>query len=68
MLESFNVSGSLLFVKHSLIQFVGLGKQNLLSFRIFIGILIADVLFEGLRNVLERKSFVNLKLFLDFKK
>ena len=47
MLESFNVSGSLLFVKDSLIQFVGLGQQNLLSFRILIGIPPADALSEG---------------------
>ena len=42
-LESFNISGSLLFVKDSLIQFVGLGQQNLLSFRILIVIPPADV-------------------------
>ena len=35
MSESFNVSGNLLFVKDSLIQFVSSGKQNVLSFRSF---------------------------------
>ena len=35
MLESFSVSGNLLFIKNSLIQFVSSGKQNVLSFRIF---------------------------------
>ena len=34
MSESFNVSGNLLFVKDSFIQFVSSGKQNVLSFRI----------------------------------
>ena len=47
MSESFHVSGSLLFVKDSLIQFVSSGKQNLLSFRILIGISPADALSEG---------------------
>ena len=47
MLESFNVSRSLLFVKDALIQFVDLGQQNLLSFRISIGIPPADTLSEG---------------------
>ena len=47
MLESFSVSGSLLFAKDSLIQFVGLGQQNLLAFRILIGIPPADALSEG---------------------
>ena len=47
MLESFNVSRSLLFAKDSLIQFVDLGQQNLLSFRISIGIPPADTLSEG---------------------
>ena len=46
MSESFNVSGNLMFVKDSLIQFVGLGQQNLLSFRILIGIPPADALSE----------------------
>ena len=47
MSESFNVSGNLLFVKDSLIQFVSSGKQNVLSFRISIGILPAETLSEG---------------------
>ena len=47
MSESFNVSGNLLFVKDSLIQFVSSGKQNVLSFRILIGISPADTLSEG---------------------
>ena len=46
MLKTFNVSGSLLFVK-SLIQFVGLAQQNLLSSRILIGIPPVDALSEG---------------------
>ena len=46
MSESFNVSGNLLFVKDSLIQFVSSGKQNVLSFRILIGISPADTLSE----------------------
>ena len=46
MSESFNVSGNLLFVKDSIIQFVNLGKQNLLSFRILIGIPPAEALSE----------------------
>ena len=44
MSESFNVSGNLLFVKDSLIQFVSSGKQNVLSFRILIGISPAETL------------------------
>ena len=47
MSESFSVSGNLLFVKDSLIQFVSSGKQNLLSFRILIGISPAKTLYEG---------------------
>ena len=47
MSESFNVSGNLLFVKDSLIQFVSSGKQNVLSFRILIGISQAETLSEG---------------------
>ena len=47
MLESFNVSGSLLFLKDSLIQVIGLGQQNLLSFRILTGIPPADALSEA---------------------
>ena len=47
MSESFSVSGNLLFVKDSLIQFVSSGKQNVLSFRILIGISPADTLSEG---------------------
>ena len=46
MAESFNVSGNLLFVKDSIIQFVNSGKQNLLSFRILIGIPPAEALSE----------------------
>ena len=38
MSESFDVSGSLLFVKDSLIKFVSSEKQSLLSFIILIGI------------------------------
>ena len=47
MSETFNVSGNLLFVKDSLIYFVSSGKQNLLSFKILIGIAPADTLSEG---------------------
>ena len=47
MSESFNVSGNLLFVKDSLIQFVSSGKQNVLSFRILIGISPVKTLSEG---------------------
>ena len=47
MSESFNISGNLLFVKDSLIQFVSSGKQNVLSFRILIGISQAETLSEG---------------------
>ena len=47
MSKSFDVSGNLLLVKDSLIQFAGSGKQNLLSFRTLIGILPADTLSEG---------------------
>ena len=46
MSQRFNVSGNLLFVKDSLIQFVSSGKQNVLSFRILIGISPADTLSE----------------------
>ena len=77
MSESFNVSGGLLFIKDSLIQLVNSGKQNVLSFRVLIRVLPADTSFEfnafhnfsysSLRNMLERKSFVKLKFFLDFK-
>ena len=47
MSETFNVSGNLLFVQDSLIYFVSSGKQNLLSFKILIGISPADTLSEG---------------------
>ena len=47
MSESFNVSGSLLFVRDSLIQFVSSGKENLLTLRILIGISPGDTLSEG---------------------
>ena len=47
MSESFNVSGNLLFVNNSLIQFFSSGKQNVLSFRILIGISPAETLSEG---------------------
>ena len=47
MSESFDISGSLLFVKDSLIQSVSSGKQILLFFRILIGILHADTLSDG---------------------
>ena len=47
MSESFSVSGNLLFVKDSLIQFVSSGKQNVLSLRILIGVSPADTLSEG---------------------
>ena len=50
MSEGFNVSGNLLFVKDSLIQFVSSGKQNVLSFRILIGISPAETLSEGSNN------------------
>ena len=46
MSESFHVSGNILFVKDSLIQFVSSGEQNVLSFRILIGISPADTLSE----------------------
>ena len=45
--ESFNVSGNLLFVKDWLIQFISSGKQNVLSFRISIGISPAETLSGG---------------------
>ena len=56
MSESFNVSGNFLFVKNLFIQFVTSGKQNVLSFRISIGISPADTLslfldFENTRVV-----------------
>ena len=37
MSEYFNVSGNLLFVKDSLIQFASSGKQNVLSYRFLLG-------------------------------
>ena len=68
MSESFSVSGNLLFVKDSLIQFVSSGKQSVLSFRVLIGISPAfDFSYSSLRNMPERKSFIKLKFFLDFK-
>ena len=72
MSESFNVSGNLLFVKDSLIQFVSSGKQNVLSFRILIGISSADTLSEDkcfttfLTVASETCWNVKLKSFLDF--
>ena len=42
MSEIYNVSGNLLSVKDSLMQFVSSGKQNLLSFMILIEISLAD--------------------------
>ena len=47
MSESFSISGNLFYVKDSLIQFVSSGKENVLSFRILIGISPADTLSEG---------------------
>ena len=47
MSESFIVSGNLLFVKDSSIQFVSSGKQNVIPFRILIGISPANTLSEG---------------------
>ena len=46
MLESFSVSGNLLFVRDSSMKFAGSEKQNLLSFRILIEISPADTLSE----------------------
>ena len=48
MSEIFNVSGNLLFVKDSLIQFVCSGKQDALSFRILIGISPVDTISEDM--------------------
>ena len=45
--KSFNVSRNLLFVRDSLIQYVSSGKQNLVPFRILIGIPPADTLSES---------------------
>ena len=71
MSESFDVSGSLLFVKDSVIQFASSGKQNLLSFRILMGISPADALSESMFFTtfltVASKSFVKLKFFLDYK-
>ena len=80
MSESFHVSRNLLFVKGSLTQFVSSVTQNLLSLRILTVISPADALSEGkffltfvhrfhssLRDMLERRYFVKLKFFLDFK-
>ena len=47
MSQSFSVSRNLLFVKDSLIKFVSSGKQNVLFFRILIGISPAHTLSEG---------------------
>ena len=47
MLEIFNTSGSLLFVKDSLIHIVSLGQQHLLTFGILLEIPPADVLSAG---------------------
>ena len=47
MSESFDISWSLLFAKHSLIQYFSSEKQNLLFFRILTGISPADALTEG---------------------
>ena len=60
MSESSRVSGNLLFIKDSLMQFVSSGKQNVLSFRILIGISPADTLSEGkfLTTFLTVASFV----------
>ena len=74
MSESSSLSGNLLFVKDSLIQFVSSGKQNLHSFRILIRISPADTLSKGkfstafLRVASEtrwKKSFI--LYFFDFK-
>ena len=47
MSETFIVSGNLMFVEDLLIQFVSSGKENVLSFKILIGISPADTLSEG---------------------
>ena len=51
MSESLDVSGSLLFVKDSLIKFVSSRKQTLLSFRILIGISPVDALSENFSEI-----------------
>ena len=77
MSESFNVSGNLLFVRDSLIQFVSSGKQNIRSFRIVIGISPSDTLYKGKffttfltvasETGWKKKSFIKLNFFLGFK-
>ena len=47
MSETFIVSGNLMFFEDLLIQFVSSGKENVLSFKILIGISPADTLSEG---------------------
>ena len=66
MSESFNVSRILLFVKDLLIQFDSSEKQNVLSFRISLGISLADTLSKG-KFFTTFKSFGQLKYFLNFK-
>ena len=47
MSETFIVSGNLMFFEDLLIQFDSSGKENVLSFKILIGISPADTLSEG---------------------
>ena len=47
MSESFDISGSLLLVKDSLIQSVSSGKQILLFLKILMGISYTDTLSDG---------------------
>ena len=67
MSESFDISGSLLFVKDSLIQFVSSEKQNVTS-RCFIrGHVFHNFSYSSLRDMLKREPFVKLKIFLYYK-
>ena len=68
MPESFDLSGSLFFVKHSLIQFGSSeqGKRNITRRRFILGQVFHNFSYSSLRNMLKRESFVKLKFFLDF--
>ena len=68
MPESFALSGSLFFVKHSIIQFGSSekGKQNISRRRFILGQLFHNFSYSSLRNMLKRESFVKLKILLDF--
>ena len=66
MSESFDISGSLFFVKDSLIQFVSSQKQNVTNRNFIRGKVFHNFPYSSLINMLKTESF-KLKFLLDYK-